>query len=219
MTLCALSDVKTMLDIASTDTSRDAKLNLMIKSISARIVTYLGYPVARATYTEEVHAVNNRQLIYLKGCPIQSVATVTIDGVAVTDFEILPEYSQFGGLYRGPGWVGNYYVRGMTYDPVAGFWNIKVTYTAGWYLPGDTGYSEGAADSLPFDISNAAMESVIEWYRLNALGAEGLKSHTEGDISDTFRSPGEFASSEKTSAGLSTAAMQMVAPYVRLGVA
>ena len=216
MTLCALSDVKTMLDIAVSDTTKDTKLNLMIKQVSARIVNFIGYPVARATHTEEVRCVNNRQLIELRACPIQSVSAVSIAGVAITDYVILPEYAKFGMLYRGSGWVGNYYTRDMTYDPVSGFWDIKVTYDAGWYLPGDVDYTEGDEDSLPLDIQNAAMQAVIEWYRVNSSGSEGLKSHSEGGISDTWATTDP---AHNPSRGLSLGVCQMLEPYQRKGIA
>jgi hypothetical protein len=204
-----------MLDI--TGTTMDAKLALMIKQVSARIATFLGYSVARATYTDELRAVNNQQILYLRECPIQTVSAVTIDGVAVTDYQVLSEYSKFGGLYLGIGWSGRYFTRGMTYDPVAGYYDVKATYTAGWYLPGDTGYVEGAAASVPLDIQNAAMQGVIEWYRINALEAEGLKAHSEGGMSDTFG--GQDSTENNPASGLSRAVIQMLTPYQRIGVA
>jgi hypothetical protein len=70
--LCTLSDVKAMLKI--TDTSQDDYLTLLIKQQSALIEGYIGYKLARADYTEEVHSVNDRQLVSLNHFPIQSVS-------------------------------------------------------------------------------------------------------------------------------------------------
>ena len=61
MTLCSLTDVKTLLNISETDESQDAKLTLLIKKASAEIESFLGYSLAMADYTEELHAVNCRQ--------------------------------------------------------------------------------------------------------------------------------------------------------------
>lgn len=214
MTLCALADIKTMLDI--TGTALDAKLNLMIKQVSARIASYLGYPVARATYTDEAHAVNNMQLLFLNAQPIQSVSAVTISGVAATDYTLLPQYSAMGALYRGSGWTGAYYVRGMTSDVFAGSYDIKVSYVAGWYLPGDVDYTEGDADSLPTAISSAAMQAVIEWYQMRSASAEGLRSHSEGGISDSWANS---ENGQNAASGLTESVRQMLTPFVRVGVA
>ena len=186
MALCNLSDVKVMLNISASDTSLDDKLNLLIKQVSAQIESYLGYKLARKEYTEELQAVNCRQVINLNHFPIQSVASVTANGEAVTDYKILPKYAKFGGLYRGDGWTGTLYTQGFTHDVISGAWEIAVTYTAGYYLPGDTGYVEGASDSLPYDISCVCCDMVCLKFRLDEQGATGLKAHSEGNISDTY---------------------------------
>lgn len=186
MALCSLSDVKVMLNISASDTSLDDKLNLLIKQVSAQIESYLGYKLARKDYTEELHAVNCRQLLSLNHFPIQSVAGVTHNGEAVTDYKIIPEYSKWGRLYREFGWSGKLITQGFEHDIVSGAYDYEVSYTAGYYLPGDTGYVEGASDSLPYDISSACCDMVCLKYKLDEQGAVGLKSHSEGNISDTY---------------------------------
>lgn len=208
--LCSLSDVKTLLGI--TDTTQDAKLTLLIKEASAQIEGYLGYKLGRQEYTEELHSVNNRQLITLNHFPIQSVSACEIGGEAVTDYKILPEYARWGNLYRGGGWCGAYYTRGFTHDVVSGFWNIKVTYIAGYYLPDMEGYVEGADASLPYDIVSICQQTVTERYAINSMGAVGLKGHTEGHISDTY-------SDDANVKGLSDSAKRALAKYQSYGVA
>lgn len=212
MALCSLTDVKVMLNIDSLDTSKDAKLNLLIKQVSAQIEAYIGYKLARKEYTEELHAVNCRQLLSLNHFPIQSVTSVTHDGEAVTDYKIIPEYSKWGRLYREFGWGGKLITQGFEHDVVSGAYDYKVTYTAGYYLPGDTGYSEGADASLPYDISVACCEMVCLRYNLDEQGATGLKGHTEGHISDTYA---DCASD----AGLSESVKLALKKYVFYGVA
>lgn len=216
MLLCELSTVKTMLDIPSATTTSDAKLTILIEAVSALIARAVGYQIKRATITDEVHAINNRQYIQLNSCPIQSVTSVTINDEAITDFSIVPNMAQLGFLYRGTGWTGAYYTRGMTYDPVAGERSIKVTYVSGWYLPGDVDYTKDADDSLPLDIQNAVMQAVIEKYRVNVREAEGVKSHTEGGISDTYNTG---SSGVSVFAGLSDTVYSMIQPYIKVGVA
>ena len=96
----------------------------------------------------------------------------------------MPEYARWGRLYKGDGWTGNYYTRGFTRDIVSGEWEIVVSYSAGYYLPGDTNYVEGADDSLPYDIVSACLNQVVLDWKNEAV--QGVKSHHEGNISDTF---------------------------------
>lgn len=212
MALCSLTDVKTLLNISSEDTTQDAKLNLYIKQVSAQIESYLGYKLARKEYTEELHAVNCRQLLSLNHFPIQSVTTVTHNGEVIDDYKILPEYAKWGRLYREYGWCGNLITQGFEHDVVSGAYDYKVTYTAGYYLPGDTGYVEGADDSLPYDISVACANMVVLKYNYDAQGATGLKAHSEGNISDTY---GDGASD----IGLSESCKLALKKYVFYGVA
>lgn len=186
MALCSLSDVKVMLNISASDTSLDDKLNLLIKQVSAQIESYLGYKLARKEYTEELHAVNCRQLLSLNHFPIQSVTSVTHNGEEVTDYLVIDEYSKWGRLYRKFGWGGQLITQGFEHDVVSGAYDYLVSYTAGYYLPGDTGYVEGESDSLPYDISCVCCEMVCLKYRLDQQGAAGLKAHSEGNISDTY---------------------------------
>ena len=210
--LCTLSDVKTMLNIPADDSTQNDKLNLLIKQYSALIEGYIGYKLARAEYTEEVHCENNRQVFYLNHFPVQSVSSVTVGGESITDFKILPQYARWGGLYRGLGWGQKAFVRGFTHDIVSGVWDILTTYVAGYYLPDDEGYTEGAEDSLPYDISVCCLNLVVEKYNLDAMGAVGLKGHTEGHITDTY-------SDEANNVGLSESAKKLLDKYVFYGVA
>lgn len=204
--LCKLDDVKTLLGISGTD--QDTKLTLMIKQVSSMITSYLGFSLQRATYTQEIHSVNNNQLLKLSHFPIKSVSAVTINDDVITDY-MLNEYAPIGFLYRASGWCGNYYTRGMTHDIVSGEYSIKVTYVAGYYLPGDEGYVEGSADSLPYDIVTACLNGVTELY--NKQGMQGIKAHSEGGISDTF------ADTEES--GLSKSVTSLLVNFRELGVA
>ena len=184
MTLALLSDVKTVLDL--TDTSQDAKLQLFINRVSVRIQDYLGYPVQLGSYTSEVYAINNNQLLYLRKAAVQSVTAVSLQGSAVANgtdddsWQATDEDFLAGRIYRGIGWCGRYFTRDMTYDPVAGARDILVTYTAGWICPGDNGYTEGAAGCLPSTITDACIQAVVERFRANLIGGEGLVSVQEG---------------------------------------
>lgn len=210
--LCTLTDVKTILGIPQGDTSQDDKLTLYIKSASAKIEGYLGYSLGFGTYTEELHCVDNRQLLPLNHFPLRTVTVVTANGVTVDDYKIIPEYARWGRLYRGEGWTGPCYTRGFTHDIVAGAWDIKVSYSAGYYLPGQQGYVEGSETALPYDIVSACMQMVQLRYTYDVNGAIGVKSHHEGNISDTF-------GDSSCDAGMTKGIKEMLASYVYYGVA
>lgn len=208
--LCTIEDVKVLLGI--TDETQDAKLTLMIKAVSSQVQSYLGYKLAMSDYTEELHSVNNRQLIQLNALPLRSVASVTVNGGEIDDYKIIPEYARWGQLYRGNGWSGAVYTRGFTHDVVSGAWEIKVSYRAGYYLPGDENYTEDGESSLPYDIVSACMQMVALRYQYDAMGAVGLKSHTEGHITDSF-------GDSSCEIGLTDSVKKLLAPYVVYGVA
>ena len=210
--LCTLSQVKTALGISTEDTTQDEKLTLMIKGVSSKIEAYIGYSLSRSTYEEEIQSVNSRQLILLDHFPIQEVSEVTVKGKVIDDYKIIPKYSRWGGLYRGNGWVGDFFSRGFTHDIVSGAWEIKVTYDAGYYLPGDTDYTEGSDDSLPYEIVSCCIDSVVLQYNFGSMGAVGLKAHTEGHISDTY-------SDDASSVDLSESAKNCLSRFLFTGLA
>ena len=211
MMLCTLASLKTYLGITG-DTQNDF-LTMLIKQNSAMIENYLGYPLQRKE-NSEVHNVNNDQLLILDCQPIQSVSEVKIGGQEIDDYRIIPKYSKTGMLYRGLGWCGEYYTRGMTYDIVSGVYEIEVEYISGYYLPGDEGYTEGAEDSLPYDIMSACILACAESYNIKLNNAEGIKSYSEGGQSTTFADGGTMAD-----CGLSAKICSMLVDYRRQAVA
>lgn len=212
MMLCTLSDLKTILGIS--DNTKDNLLSLLIRQQSALICAYLGYNPQLKQYIDELQAVNNQQLLQLNNRPIRNVVSVKINGTEITDYKLLPQYAKNGFLYRGDGWCGAWYTRNMTYDPVAGVFDISVTYTAGWYLPDDENYDEDLEDSLPFDIITACMEAVAERYTVVSSGAQGIKSQSEGGISVTYE-----GNETLSNGGLSKRVTSMLDAYKIIGVA
>lgn len=211
MKLCTLENVKLLMGIGSTE--EDAKIDLLIKQVSASICAYIGFNPQIREYTE-LQAVNNTQLLQLNHYPIRNVKSVKYNDTEITDYKILPQYARNGQLYRGTGWSGGYYTRGMTYDCVSGEFAYEISYTAGWYLPGDANYIEGEDNSLPFEISVACMEAVTEAYNIASEHAQGIKSRTEGGISTTFGDT--FGDSKGI---LSIRVMGLLDPYKVIGVA
>lgn len=211
MMLCTLASLKTYLGI--TGDTQNSFLEMLIKQNSAMIENYLGYPLQRKE-NSEVHNVNNDQLLILDCQPIQSVSKVEIGDQEIDDYRIIPKYSKTGMLYRGLGWCGQYYTRGMTYDIVSGVYEIEVSYISGYYLPNDEGYVEGASDSLPYDIVTACILACAEEWNVKVNNAEGIKSYSEGGQSTTFLDNGTMADS-----GLSRKVCSMLESYKRQAVA
>lgn len=210
MMLCSLTDLKNYLSISGT--SKDDYLTILIKKASALINNYVGYNLARGEYSEELHISNLTHELQLKNQPIQSVEEVKINGGKITDYKLIPELTESGMLYRSSGWGGTSFTRGMTEDYAGGDYCIEVSYTAGYYLPNDTGYTEDGEGSLPYAIICACMECVSEM--MNTKGKEGIKAHSEGGISTTFS-----GSEEIGEGGLSKKICSMLEDYRRYGVA
>jgi hypothetical protein len=226
--LCTLADIKTWLDVSNT--TKDTKLQLFIDTITEQMISYLGYQARRTTYVSEVHAINNNELLYLKGAPIQSVSAVTVAGVAILPGSGDDQYqfddtdAKAGRLYIGTGFCGNYYTRNMTYDPVAGMRSILVSYIAGWYFPEDTGYalanakSFNASDSLPYAITLACIQEVVAKYRRNAARAEGLESYKEGGVSWKWTNA-KTGGESMDGGGLSSDTREILNSFRRWGIA
>jgi hypothetical protein len=221
--LTTLANVKAGLNIPVANTAYDSLLTTLINQVSAAIVRALGYPVKRQTITGEKAAVNGTLLLQLRAQPIQSVSSVTLAGAALlpdsdSGFYLLPEYSAVGMLYRPMGWYGPFLTRGITYDPLAGTYCATVDYVAGWYLPADVGYQEGADASLPLDLSAAADYEVA--FRFNTIqrGSQGLSSMTEGKLSYDFAGGRPQGQETAPTASLSAQTEAMIAPFMRIPV-
>lgn len=217
--LTTLAAVKLEAGIAISDTSSDAILEALITSASAAIRAYLKRDVKRTTYTGEVYAVNNSQLLYLKNYPVQSITTITLSDSPLalnTDYFMSTDDAKIGRLYRASGWSGTYYSRGTFPDVFAGARDIKITYIAGWYLPSDALYVAGADASLPLAIQYAATRSVLTRFRMASARMDGLKQLSEGGLSYTWFGPESYSAG---SGGLDSITASMLAPYVRHEVA
>jgi len=181
--LVELATVKSKLGIA--DSSADDELGRLIDAASETIAGYLGYFPWRQTYTEKVAGERTHELL-LSQMPIQSVTSVTVNGLLVTDYTILADA---GILERNALWPWHP-LRGLPvdYHPVAGSpkKNVSVEYVAGWLVPGEVGRD------LPASIEQAAFETVIAWYGgksgTGALSAAtgNLKSVRIGDTAFSY---------------------------------
>lgn len=190
--LVTTSDVKLYLGI--TDSSQDSLISAIVAGVSGQVEAYLDRSLQRTTYSSEVYAINQRQLLLLNQWPIQLVSSITVNGTALTqnvDYEIQPYDQKMGVIFKGTGFLGPFWITDLTADPVSGYRNIVVSYVAGYYLPGDVGYVAGAAASLPLEISYVAGQLACLEYQKIKRQAQGLKSISEGGLSYSWATSGE----------------------------
>lgn len=80
MALATLAQVKTYLDITTTD--EDARLGALLAGLEKQVIKYLGYDPALQSYTER-RSGNGRFQMVLAFQPVVSIDSLTVDGIAV----------------------------------------------------------------------------------------------------------------------------------------
>jgi hypothetical protein len=134
--LTTLAKVKT--DLGLTVSTHDALLGDLIKQVSDAMRYEARFTFEKQKY-EELLPGHGSTTLMLKARPILSVASVTYKGEALTDFSI--EDSWLGFLYRELGWTwtaqGFSRLGTLTPIPDSEKPDFKVTYYAGYSLPGD----------------------------------------------------------------------------------
>jgi len=160
--LCTLSQVQDLL--GSTSAAQDATINNLIPRISAFIQTYCNRKFPQANHTEQSNGLGSRSII-LRHPPINSVASITIDGTSavLTDFTY---DSEAGILIKKNGFFS------------VGWQNVVVVYNGGFSL-------------IPADIIRVASEATsvtASKYFRKVLGissevvGEGNRAITESDF-------------------------------------
>ena len=92
--------IKQILGIPDTDTSKDAAIAMVLASCLAMIENYCGRTFQEGDYTEEFPPLDARdRTLMLRAWPVQSITTVTRDGVAMTDWRL---YADTGQLRQWP---------------------------------------------------------------------------------------------------------------------
>lgn len=217
--LTTLAAQKTLLNIDALDTSSDAFLNALISLTSKQIETYLDRSLGIDDYIENLSP-SNTQVMQMRQWPVNTVAYVKEDNVLLTvnvDYFLYSQYVNAGQIYRGLGWVGKPYQRGLTYDPYSNQINLEFSYNAGYNLPGDMTQTY----PLPEDISYCCQLMVAQTYAKSIAGNMGdtYKSVKDGDLAYTFASVAETdASLFAIIGGLMPQFAGMLNPYRRWSV-
>jgi hypothetical protein len=187
---------KTKARLGITVNTYDTKLTEIIDEVSQLVVDFLGYDLAKQTYTETL-AGNARTYLMLARVPLVSVTTVSYQGTALTDYSIA-DYDA-GLLYRESGWtVASPSVSRLVYDPHPGFaaqdWSIL--YTAGYALPAGEEPDTTAEHMLPYSLRSYVYDMISFFYGQSNT-EPGLKSRSIGGsdgVSEEYFSGSELGS-------------------------
>jgi len=188
--LTTLSAVHDALGI--TDTTIDAFLTRVIEASSDAIERYCNRVFARQVYTETIRG-SDHPILVLTQTPILAVASVLSDGEPITDYVL--DDPDVGSLYREVGWFRNAWIGWATEPatlPTTEAPTYTVEYTAGYYLPGESGRN------LPSAIEQAAILTVSDVFMKSTHGTGNIKSKKVGDLSIEYTqsAEGQFASVE-----------------------
>ena len=164
----ALADLATTLDLSARGVAPNAVHSVMLKVASATIRGAAGGPISQTTSAVSLTAWGEERLA-LPGRPVTSVASVSVDGVATTDWMLTD--SAF--LYRACGW-------GHWEDPV----EVAITLAHG--LP-----------TIPVDIVQLTCDLAILGANAAPEGAQDPRVFAEkiDDYSVTYKTEGRAVSS------------------------
>jgi hypothetical protein len=159
--LTTFQTVQDELGLTDSDFYRAARL---IGVASAAIESYCQRSFRRAE-TSERYEPSGANRLQLRRTPIVAVASIAIDGVATTEWEI--EDSALGWLWRESRWkTADAIISGSAASdemPGSSKRAIVVTYTAGFVLPKDA--SAESPRDLPLDLEQACIETVASLWR------------------------------------------------------
>lgn len=178
----SVDQLKTLLGVTST--ADDALMDELLVRASGAIETYVGYPLRKQTYLEQVPAYGTLYL-QLDRVPIQSVTVVKQGNAALASTEYQVTDPLAGELYRESGWSWTAGMRTeMVQHVVPGseskIWEVE--YVAG-YPPSSSTTTE---IGMPTVVTQAALEIAKSWY-LERKADPNVASKRVGDLAITYR--------------------------------
>lgn len=178
MALCSFSDVETIVQLDLGTSIQTSLTNSIIPFADTTIKNYVGFDIEAADQTEVLFG-NNMREIQLKHVPVNSVASVTEDGNALTqgnDEEYV--FHSNGRLERVLGrWSG------------AKPKNITVTYNAGYStIPDDIKFTSARVSARilmsALNLSSQAKTGVVESHLSDNTNGAGMSVVTQERIGD-----------------------------------
>lgn len=154
----------------------DCAVQRIISGISAQVTNYLGYSLAKASYTRTFDGEGTRML-FVPDLPLVSVSAVTIDGLTIP--------ASAAGSHQ-PGFTPNAYAVGLKgYRFCRGFQNVTVSYVAGY-------------DAMPEDVIQACLNWIKDLYLQQQMTSipTNVTTVRAGDTEFDFANPGTAAASK-----------------------
>lgn len=192
----------------------DTELPALITAASKALARHLGYTVERRTGVEESVVGRGGVYLFLRAGAVQSITSITVGGSAV-DSSLCALDGEPGAL------MGRIVARGghrwpFTGEATAGVSStpyraydtgeLIVTFTAGWWTPGQVALGQNGSSTLPEDLEQACVETVTAWYRRTGHDPD-VTSRSTGDASVSYGSAGRTA--------IPTVAQELARPYVK----
>lgn len=178
MALCAYTDVETIVQLDLGTSIQTSLTNSIIPFADTTIKNYVGYDIEAADQTEVLFG-NNEREIQLKHLPVNSVASVTEDGNALTQGnENEYVFHSNGRLERVLGrWSG------------AKPKNITITYNAGYStIPDDIKFTSARVSARilmsALNLSSQAKTGVVESHLSDNTNGAGMSVVTQERIGD-----------------------------------
>lgn len=154
MGLITLSKLKNTLGIS--DTTQDTELQDIIDSVSDMIESIAGRKLDSTAYTDDKYIGTNTTYLHTRQYPIISIEKIEVDGSEITDFELLEEDKNTGGIYRENTWkrisFENPINNTLNGSPLRTLKNISVSYTAGYA-------------SIPLGLQRVTLQECVRVYK------------------------------------------------------
>ena len=164
MSLVTLNEIKTFLDIALADTSKDALITLFRDSVEASIIGFCETDFASHIVTNEYIDANRSDIILPKNCPIISVQALYIDVDSDGNGTLLDssEYVKDGYAIT----LKNHHTQGRRAS-------IKINYTYGYA-------------SVPADVKMCVYQSVKAEIQRYDSNTENINSRSKEGESESY---------------------------------
>jgi len=173
MPLLTLNQVKSYLRISSNDFSDDEFLTLLIADVQAVCENYCHRHFDINTYTSEQHVINHK--IFTNEYPIISVQNIFRTG---DNIFIPPDSNSILNYKIFPTYIDLLDYKDVTMSNRLKYANIEESYV-------EISYTAGY-DTLPADLSLAAIKLIALEYKESREDRIGLESYSEGGLKETY---------------------------------
>lgn len=132
------ADVKAYFGVATSDTSKDAQIDLLLPIVTARIREYCRHDFEVVTVTnEEPKVMENADTFFVTKRPVVTLTSITENGIALVEGTDFVLYKDEGRFVRCSSYMNNIFSR-----PYGGVWDstqgaVIVSYTGGEALTFD----------------------------------------------------------------------------------